>query len=105
MDQRGLHKNLRHADLLGEELIFGDLRRNDVPKDAPPVYHHKVQVIVSDTTEQRMVVLLRYADKLGWADPDRVPVALAVRMRMRFPAFSNPCVYSSPRKTVSSTLL
>jgi NTE family protein len=75
---------------LGEELTFGDLRRNDVPKDAPPVYHHKVQVIVSDTTGRRMVVLPRDADKLGWDEPDRIPVALAVRMSMSFPIFFEP---------------
>jgi len=77
-------------DQLGEGLTFGDLRRNDLPMDAPSVYQHKVQVIVSDTTGRRMVVLPRDADKLGWDDPDRVPVALAVRMSMSFPIVFEP---------------
>lgn len=74
----------------GEELTFGDLRRNELAEGYPPVYYHKVQVIVSDITDGRLVVLPRDADKLGWDDPDRVPVALAVRMSMSFPFFFEP---------------
>jgi NTE family protein len=86
---RWIKEKLGENDL-GEELTFGDLRRNDLAEGYPPVYYHKVQVIVSDITGGRLVVLPRDADKLGWDDPDRVPVALAVRMSMSFPFFFEP---------------
>jgi NTE family protein len=73
-----------------EEVTFGDLRREDVPADADPVFHHKLQVIVSDLTGRRMVVLPRDAKDLGWVSPDYVPVALAVRMSMSIPIFFEP---------------
>jgi NTE family protein len=83
-------KKLLSEKLEKEEVTFGDLRRDDIPDDADPVYHHKLQVIVSDVTEQRMVVLPRDAKELGWVDPDYVPVALAVRMSMSIPIFFEP---------------
>jgi len=73
-----------------EEVNFGDLRREDVPDDADPVFRHRLQVIVSDVTERRMVVLPRDAEELGWVSPDYVPVALAVRMSMSIPLFFEP---------------
>ena len=73
-----------------EEVTFGDLRRDGIPEDADPVFHHKLQVIVSDVTERRMVVLPRDYKDLGWAHPDNVPVALAVRMSMSIPLFFEP---------------
>src|SRR5215203_6000576 len=81
--KKKLHKKLQDKDLQGEELTFGDLRRNDVPEDAPPVYRYKLQVIVSDTTEKRMVVLPRDAkEHLGIENPDALSVARAIRMSM-----------------------
>ena len=73
-----------------EEVTFGDLRREDVPADADPVFHHKLQVLVSDLTGRRMVVLPRNAEDLGWVSPDYVPVALAVSMSMSIPIFFEP---------------
>ena len=73
-----------------EEVTFGDLRRDNPPEGVDPVFHHKLQVIVSDVTERRMVVLPRDYKHLGWAHPDLVPVALAVRMSMSIPLFFEP---------------
>ena len=83
-------KKLLSQKMGKDEVTFGDLRRDDVPEDANPVFHHKLQVIVSDVTERRMVVLPRDYKDLGWADPDLVPVALAVRMSMSIPLFFEP---------------
>ncbi|CAN5683928.1 patatin-like phospholipase family protein [soil metagenome] len=83
-------KKLLSRKMGKEEVTFGDLRRHDVPEDADPVFHYKLQVIVSDVTERRMVVLPRDYKDLGWAHPDNVPVALAVRMSMSIPIFFEP---------------
>jgi NTE family protein len=88
--KKALHKKLQEKDLQGEELTFGDVRRNDVPEDAPPVYRYKLQVIVSDTTEKRMVVLPRDAHYLGIENPDDLSVARAVRMSMSIPVYFEP---------------
>jgi NTE family protein len=95
--KKALHKKLQEKDLLGEELTFGDLRRDDVPENAPPVYRHKLQVIVSDTTEQRMVVLPRDAHYLGIENPDELSVALAVRMSMSIPVYFEPVRHQHPK--------
>jgi NTE family protein len=83
-------KELLSRKMGKEEVTFGDLRRNDVPEDADLVFQHRLQVIVSDVTERRMVVLPRDYEELGWAHPDIVPVALAVRMSMSIPIFFEP---------------
>jgi NTE family protein len=83
-------KQLLSEKLGKEEVTFGDLRRDDVPTDADPIFHHRLQVIVSDITERRMVVLPKDAKDLGWASPDVVPVALAIRMSMSIPVFFEP---------------
>jgi NTE family protein len=95
--KEALHKNLRNEALRGEELTFGDLVRDDLPEDAPPVYRYKLQVIVSDTTEQRMVVLPRDADKLGIENPDDLSVARAVRMSMSIPLYFEPVRHQNPK--------
>ncbi len=78
-----------------EEVTFGDLRRDDAPKDADPVFRYRLQVIVSDVTERRMVILPRDYEHLGWAHPDNVPVALAVRMSMSIPLFFEPVPHAN----------
>lgn len=92
-----LHKKLQKEDLLGEELTFGDLRRNDLPEDAPEVYRYKLQVIVSDTTEKNMVVLPRDAHLLGIENPDDLSVARAVRMSMSIPLYFEPVRHQNPK--------
>jgi NTE family protein len=54
-----------------------------------PRYKYKVQVIASDITEKRMLVLPRDAGLLG-IEPDDLGVAEAVRMSMSFPIFFEP---------------
>jgi NTE family protein len=96
--KKKLHKKLQDKDLQGEELTFGDLRRNDVPEDAPPVYRYKLQVIVSDTTEKRMVVLPRDAkEHLGIENPDALSVARAIRMSMSIPVYFEPVRHQNPK--------
>src|SRR5829696_5646147 len=67
---------------------FGDLVRRP---EAEPRYRYKLQVMVSDLTEQRLLVLPKDAHRLGIEDPDELSVALAVRMSMSIPvSFTNP---------------
>ncbi len=57
---------------------------------------HHVQVIVSDLSERRLLVLPRDAAALGVADPDSLDVALAVRMSMAIPLFFEPVRFENP---------
>jgi NTE family protein len=57
--------------------------------DADPKYASRLQVIVSDVTARRLLVLPRDAAELG-LDPDRLEVADAVRMSMSIPLFFEP---------------
>ena len=66
---------------------FGDLVRRE---DAELKYRYKAQVIASDVTERRLLVLPRDAPRLGIGDPDELNVALAVRMSMSIPIFFEP---------------
>lgn len=70
-----------------EVRTFGDLilRPDDEPR-----YRYKVQLIASDLTEQRLLVLPRDAPRLGIVNPDDFPVARAVRMSMSIPIFFEP---------------
>jgi NTE family protein len=54
-----------------------------------PRYAYKLQVIVSDVSARELLVLPRDAHKLG-LDPDKLEVALAVRMSMSIPIFFEP---------------
>jgi NTE family protein len=66
---------------------FGDLIRQP---DDEPRYRYKVQLIASDLTEQRLLVLPRDAPVLGIGNPDDLDVAMAVRMSMSIPIFFEP---------------
>jgi NTE family protein len=86
----------RMRELLAEKNIhtFRDLI---VPAFADqPKYKYKVQVIASDITERRMLVLPRDADRLG-LNPDDLDVAEAVRMSMSFPIFFEPYRVRNPQ--------
>jgi NTE family protein len=98
-------KNLLSEKLGKEEVTFGDLRRDDLPEDTAPVFRHRLQVIVSDVTERRMVVLPRDAKELGWVSPDYVPVALAVRMSMSIPLFFEPVSFTNPETGVEHIIV
>ena len=64
---------------------FGDLRTGwDDPK-----YSFRLQVIASDVTSRRLLVLPADAEVLG-QEPDELEVALAIRMSMSIPIFFRP---------------
>jgi NTE family protein len=73
---------------------FKDLVRRE---DAELRYRYKAQVIASDVTEQRLLVLPRDAPRLGVANPDDLSVALAVRMSMSIPIFFEPVRFANPQ--------
>jgi NTE family protein len=72
---------------------FGDLVLEEFADD--PRYRHRLQVIASDVTGRRLLVLPRDAGRLGF-DPDRLSVALAVRMSMSIPIFFEPVRLLNP---------
>jgi NTE family protein len=77
-----------------EVRTFGDLVRRE---DVELKYRYKAQVIASDVTERRLLVLPRDAPKLGIDDPDDISVALAVRMSMSIPIFFEPVRLANPQ--------
>jgi NTE family protein len=66
---------------------FADLATDAYGDD--PRYRYKLQVIASDVTTHRLLVLPRDAHQLG-IDPDELSVARAVRMSMSIPIFFEP---------------
>jgi NTE family protein len=60
-----------------------------------PRYAYRLQVIVSDLSSRELLVLPRDAHKLG-LDPDKLEVALAVRMSMSIPIFFEPVRIHNP---------
>jgi NTE family protein len=73
---------------------FGDLADPAHPGD--PLLGYRAQVVVSDLTEKRLLVLPQDAAKLGVA-PDELEVALAVRASMSIPVFFEPVRFTNPR--------
>ncbi len=69
------------------------MRREDVELK----YRYRAQVIASDVTERRLLVLPRDAPKLGVQNPDDLSVALAVRMSMSIPVFFEPVRFANPQ--------
>jgi NTE family protein len=61
-----------------------------------PRYRYRAQVIASDVTERRLLVLPQDAERLGIA-PDELNVALAVRMSMSIPIFFEPVRFRNPQ--------
>jgi NTE family protein len=61
-----------------------------------PKYKYKVQIIASDITKRRLLVLPRDAHYLG-LNPDDLGVAEAVRMSMSFPIFFEPYHVRDPQ--------
>jgi NTE family protein len=74
---------------------FGDLVRR--PDAEELRYRYKLQVIASDLTDERLLVLPRDAHRLGIDNPDDLSVALAVRMSMSIPIFFEPVSFADPR--------
>ena len=76
---------------------FGDLR-------SPGDDSNRLQVIASDLSERRLLVLPRDAARLG-LDPDRLPVAEAVRMSMSIPVFFDPWTQKNPQTGHEHTIV
>lgn len=74
---------------------FGDLSRPG-GEHRTGIGRHAVQVIASDLSERRLLVLPRDAGLLGVADPDALDVTLAVRMSMAIPIFFEPVRFPNP---------
>ena len=70
---------------------FGDLVRRP---EAELRYRYGLQVIASDLTDERLLVLPRDAHRLGLDDPDELSVALAVRMSMSIAVFFKPVTFA-----------
>jgi NTE family protein len=66
---------------------FGDLVVEEYKDD--PKYRYRLQVIATDITGHEMLRLPRDAERFG-VDPDKLPVADAVRMSMSIPIFFEP---------------
>ncbi len=92
---RALLEYLR--ELLADRSVktFGDL--------VDPVYidqtrhRYRAQVIASDITGRRLLVLPRDASRLGVEDPDSFEVALAVRMSSSIPFYFEPVKFRNRR--------
>lgn len=91
---RGMHSGKYFLKWITELLsakrvsTFGQLRNQG---ESDPKRQYKLQVIASDLSGRRMLVLPRDANQLG-LDPDQLEVARAVRMSMSIPVFFEPVV-------------
>jgi NTE family protein len=88
----GIYEGDRFLDWMRERLAakgvhtFADLVREG---EEDPRWRYDLQVIASDVTKHRLLVLPRDAGALG-IEPDELDVALAVRMSMSIPIFFEP---------------
>ena len=84
-------------DMLAKKNVrtFGDLVDDSVAPDDPARY--RLQVIASDVTERRMLVLPRDAEAHLGITPEQLDVALAVRMSMSIPIFFDPVCQANPQ--------
>lgn len=95
---RGMHSGEYFLDWMRERVdakgvrTFGELRT----PSASPERQYRLQVITSDLTGRRMLVLPRDAPHLG-IDPDQLEIAEAVRMSMSIPVFFKPVVIVNPQ--------
>lgn len=81
---------------------FGDLGDNNATSGE---VQHRLQVIASDISEQRMLVLPRDARQHLGVDPDELDVAKAVRMSMSIPIFFDPVIYPEPNGSGAEHLI
>jgi NTE family protein len=93
-------------DLLEAKQVrtFRDLIHPDYANSDDLRYRYRVQVVVSDITERRLLVLPKDADKLG-INPDDLDVAQAVRMSMSIPVFFEPVRFTNPKTGVEHLLV
>ena len=96
---KGLHKGEYFLDWMRQRLekkkitTFGQLRTHDTSDDLTRRY--RLQVIASDVSLSRMLVLPADAHYLG-VEPDELEIADAVRMSMSIPIFFDPVVRRNP---------
>jgi NTE family protein len=96
LDQ-GIYEGAKFLDWMRGMLIekevftFGHLKTGS----DDPRYAYRLQVVVSDISSRELLVLPRDAHKLG-LDPDKLEVALAVRMSMSIPIFFEPVRVQNP---------
>jgi NTE family protein len=82
---------------------FGDLSQ---PADTGDEgLHYRLQVIASDVSEERMLVLPRDARTHLGIDPDEFEIAKAVRMSMSIPIFFEPVTYVNPQNPQDEHLI
>jgi NTE family protein len=108
---------VRHLGIHKGDVVLGLLRKHLAAKGVrtfkdlvhpeyadQPTYRYRLQVIASNITDRRLLVLPRDAAVLGVA-PDDLEVALAVRMSMSIPLFFKPIHQrnKSARRTVLVT--
>jgi NTE family protein len=74
---------------------FGDLRYDGPDAGEKDVYQYKLQVVASDVTTRKMLILPKDAPLLGLR-PDRLKVAKAVRMSMSVPIYFEPVLIGGP---------
>ena len=72
---------------------FGDLVNANAEEER---HRYKAQVIASDITGRRLLVLPRDAPWLGVEEPDSFEVALAVRMSASIPFYFEPVEFHNP---------
>ena len=75
---------------------FGQLHDSIAESADPSQPHYRLQVIASDLTKERMLVLPRDAREQLGIDPDELEIATAVRMSMSIPMFFDPVVHRNP---------
>jgi NTE family protein len=94
---RGMHSGNYFLEWIGEKLAakgkttFKDLRNED---QDDPKRAYRLQVIASDLSARRMLVLPQDAEQLG-THPDELEIAAAVRMSMSIPVFFEPVICNS----------
>jgi predicted acylesterase/phospholipase RssA len=77
---------------------FGQLHDPIAEGADPSEPQYRLQVIASDLTKERMLVLPRDAREQLGIDPDELEIAKAVRMSMSIPMFFDPVVHQNPTK-------
>jgi NTE family protein len=105
---KGLHPGKYFESWMRERLeqkgitTFGQLRQQDA--DTGTV-RYRLQVIASDITQQRMLVLPQDAQEHLGQDPDELEIAVAVRMSMSIPIFFDPVIHHDPRNPHDERLI
>ena len=99
---KGLHPGTFFEDWMRRHLEkkgitkFGQLRDPTADPDAADGPQYRLQVIASDLTRERMLVLPRDARTQLGIDPDELEIAKAVRMSMSIPVFFDPVIHRNP---------